>query len=267
MSGHKHSSTLLPEIRRQLIRFRYLRRLKSHFSSLLDTISFTLYALLPTLSPQLTSAYPVEETSGLLQGISNPSSSVASIGATPDTTPANSLLLQGEQEVSVREEEPSSASPPGSGTSGISTSVSGPTSAVGESWASEFQNQSHERTPDQDQSQDLPARESMEGSEAFSLAHAEGDDGVSVTSNRTHHACHRISSETEFAALVLPLDRADSSGVICRFSADLVATDRRLLVLWLTDLGSLAVSPTPAIAPTRATAFHISKLAGASGPT
>ncbi|GFZ43242.1 hypothetical protein JCM24511_00961 [Saitozyma sp. JCM 24511] len=158
--------------------------LKSHFSSLLDTISFTLYALLPTLSPQLTSAYPVEETSGLLQGISNPSSSVASIGATPDTTPANSLLLQGEQEVSIREEEPSSASPPGSGTSGISTSVSGPTSAVGESWASEFQNQSQEQSPDQNRNQDLPARESLEGSEAFSLAHAEGDDGVSSVASQ-----------------------------------------------------------------------------------
>jgi peroxin-3 len=168
----------------------------------LDTISFTLYALLPTLSPQLTSAYPVEETSGLLQGISNPSSSVASIGATPDTTPANSLLLQGEQEVSIREDEPSSASPPVSGTSGISTLVSGPTSAVGESWASEFQNQSQEQSPDQNRNQDLPARESLEGSEAFSLAHAEGDDGVSVALYSTHHACHRTSPETDLAAVV-----------------------------------------------------------------
>ena len=45
-------------------------RIKSHFTSLLSTISFTLYALLPTLGPQINDAYPVEDISLALQSLS-----------------------------------------------------------------------------------------------------------------------------------------------------------------------------------------------------
>ncbi|WVF70706.1 hypothetical protein IAT40_005499 [Kwoniella sp. CBS 6097] len=62
--------------------------MKNHFTSLISTISFTLYALLPTLQPQVFDAYPVESTSQALQGISNPSSLEASTSSLdPSTTP------------------------------------------------------------------------------------------------------------------------------------------------------------------------------------
>lgn len=100
-----------------------LARLKSHFTSLLSTISFTLYALLPTLQPQLLDRYPVEETSQALQGMSMTSSTAS---------------IQPEQPVSV--ESPENSLHLNKGESEAGTSVSGdePVSAVGESWASEF---------------------------------------------------------------------------------------------------------------------------------
>nr|XP_018264894.1 uncharacterized protein I303_03075 [Kwoniella dejecticola CBS 10117]OBR87052.1 hypothetical protein I303_03075 [Kwoniella dejecticola CBS 10117] len=49
--------------------------MKNHFTSLISTISFTLYALLPTIQPQLFEAYNTEEISQALQGLS--SSSIA----------------------------------------------------------------------------------------------------------------------------------------------------------------------------------------------
>ena len=85
-------------------------RLKSHFTSLLSTISFTLYALLPTFQTHLSSAYPVEETSKALQGLS--ASSLSSSQGSVEGTPENSLFLH---------------------------ETVGSTSGVEHSWASEFQ--------------------------------------------------------------------------------------------------------------------------------
>lgn len=95
-------------------------RLKSHFTSLLSTISFTLYALLPTLQPQLFERYPIEHTSQALQGMSV-TSSTASLQ--PVEVPDNSLHLhrgESDADTSVTSHEPQH-------------------SGVGESWASEFQ--------------------------------------------------------------------------------------------------------------------------------
>jgi hypothetical protein len=66
-------------------------RLKSHFTSLISTISFTLYALLPTLHPQISAEYPVETISQALQGLSAPASSAAE---STDPTPDSSVVLQ-----------------------------------------------------------------------------------------------------------------------------------------------------------------------------
>lgn len=71
-------------------------RLKAHFNSLLSTISFTLYALLPTVEPQLFAEYPVEATSQALQAKVRGAASPADTGTTeptPGSTPADSLLL------------------------------------------------------------------------------------------------------------------------------------------------------------------------------
>lgn len=71
-------------------------RLKAHFNSLLSTISFTLYALLPTVEPQLFAEYPVEATSQALQAKVRGTVSPADTGTTeptPGSTPADSLLL------------------------------------------------------------------------------------------------------------------------------------------------------------------------------
>lgn len=111
--------------------------LKAHFTSLLSTISFTLYALLPNLEPALFAAYPVESTSQALQAKSSPPSApppsdditfggnlrrqitqedsdggVGALGSpadtgttepTPASTPADSLLLNPPSEGSEHE--------------------------------------------------------------------------------------------------------------------------------------------------------------------
>jgi peroxin-3 len=88
-------------------------RLKNHFTSLISTISYTIYALLPTLQPQILEYFPVEETSLALQGLSSMSSSMTSSAreGREGDAPGESLLLQSQI------------------TDG----------AVGQSWASEFQ--------------------------------------------------------------------------------------------------------------------------------
>lgn len=96
--------------------------MKSHFNSLTSTITFTLYALLPSFRPHVIEAYPVESTSQALQQLSVPSSSDGSMTQTPE----NSLLLEGARQSHVEEVESSSPT----------TSVSN--TGVGESWASEF---------------------------------------------------------------------------------------------------------------------------------
>ncbi|KAL1406185.1 peroxin [Vanrija albida] len=137
--------------------------IKAHFTSLLSTISFTLYALLPTLQPQLFAAYPVEATSQALQAKSNPAAappagaSISDLGslpatsseATPGSTPADSLLLEGHAEPADRELAVPHVHAPGTiaesvtsvaeseTTSGSASDNGGP--HPGESWASEFQ--------------------------------------------------------------------------------------------------------------------------------
>jgi peroxin-3 len=109
-------------------------RLKSHFSTLLSTLSFTLYALLPTLSPQLDSAYPVELTSQALQGFSNPvSSQISTASAENDTEGDHTTVVPVTLDTSV----PDMPQIPederrGSSSSGLEEG------SVSESWASEF---------------------------------------------------------------------------------------------------------------------------------
>ena len=84
-----------------LYKFADPRSIKAHFTSLISTISFTLYALLPTLEPQLFAAYPVESTSQALQaktgstgtnGVGSPTDTNTT--TTTESTPADSLLLE-----------------------------------------------------------------------------------------------------------------------------------------------------------------------------
>ncbi|ORY28637.1 Peroxin-3 [Naematelia encephala] len=102
-------SYMLDRMREARIRASKERRerdlMKNHFTSLSSTLSFTLYALLPTLAPQLSNAYPVELTSQALQGL-----------VTPDTgsTPDQSLVLPSQVHTPEHSRK------------------------VGESWASEF---------------------------------------------------------------------------------------------------------------------------------
>lgn len=102
-------------------------RLKSHFSTLLSTLSFTLYALLPTLSPQLDSAYPVELTSQALQGLSNPTSSqISTVSADNES---EGVLESSVPDIPVEVENRGRSLSSGSRAEGGS---------VSESWASEF---------------------------------------------------------------------------------------------------------------------------------
>ncbi|BEI87096.1 hypothetical protein CcaverHIS002_0704420 [Cutaneotrichosporon cavernicola] len=146
--------------------------LKAHFTSLLSTISFTLYALLPNLEPALFAAYPVESTSQALQAKSAPpevtfdsnlrqmtqddsDGGVGALGSpadtgttepTPASTPADSLLLGhdgystdgGVAELSARR-----APEPGTLAESLASVASESTDATevtlpAESWASEF---------------------------------------------------------------------------------------------------------------------------------
>lgn len=112
-------------------------RLKNHFTSLISSISFTLYALLPTLQPQVFEAYPVEKTSRAIQGSASTSASSTMAGSTSSieiSEPLNSLHLygQGSQELEPPKEVVDNQSPQ------FSPSVP-LVPAVDESWASEFQ--------------------------------------------------------------------------------------------------------------------------------
>ena len=106
-------------------------------------MSITLYALLPTLGPQLAERYPVEWTSQALQDLSNPVSSTASIDPTPDSAPAASTLLhaqypaQGEETNQMGDNSESEIS--GNESSVSRRNQAGDAAGVGESWASEFE--------------------------------------------------------------------------------------------------------------------------------
>ncbi|CAD6576291.1 MAG: peroxin [Tremellales sp. Tagirdzhanova-0007] len=128
--------------------------LKNHFTSLLSTISFTLYALLPTLQSQIYDAYPVESTSQALQALS--SSTLSSSQASIEPTPEHSMLLHGHTEDPVSSDGATSLTKSGNDVEGVE-----------ESWASEFRRQ------------DVDAEPSLPGSTIVSGA--ETDDAVSST--------------------------------------------------------------------------------------
>ncbi|WVQ71127.1 hypothetical protein IAR50_000652 [Cryptococcus sp. DSM 104548] len=129
--------------------------LKNHFTSLLSSISFTLYALLPTLRPQISQVFPVEQTSQSLQNLTSGdgslSNSVSSVGSSlQETTADNSLHLhhnesEGEPKPEQAQVTPGStqSSPKHPGSFDRRHSKSSPrvpsAPGVGESWASEFQ--------------------------------------------------------------------------------------------------------------------------------
>ncbi|WVR05697.1 hypothetical protein IAU60_002721 [Kwoniella sp. DSM 27419] len=162
--------------------------MKNHFTSLVSTISFTLYALLPTLQPQVFDAYPVEETSQALQGLSasNPASMTTSVGsiapeAEADTSDATrtagqSLLSdKGEAEAqtptlsSVSQSQSSSTTDRQGNGQGAASATFG-----GESWASEF-TASSPQAKNQEHGGDETASEAM----VSSTEHIETDDGMS----------------------------------------------------------------------------------------
>ena len=112
-----------------------MERLKNHFTSLISTISFTLYALLPTLHPQLTDEYPVENTSQALQNFSAATS-------TADPTPDHSMVLphpSGDSQSSEGGAEHHEQQQQQEGGEGGSDHGHG---NVAESWTSEFQTES-----------------------------------------------------------------------------------------------------------------------------
>ncbi|OXB38605.1 hypothetical protein LQV05_002603 [Cryptococcus neoformans] len=135
------SSYLLDRLKENRLRAikekRHKDLLKNHFTSLISSISFTLYALLPTLQPQVFEAYPVEKTSQAIQGSASTSASSTMAGSTSSieiSEPLNSLHLygQGSQELEPPKEVVDNQSPQ------FSPSVP-LVPAVDESWASEFQ--------------------------------------------------------------------------------------------------------------------------------
>ncbi|ODN84237.1 hypothetical protein L202_00232 [Cryptococcus amylolentus CBS 6039] len=128
--------------------------LKNHFTSLISNISFTLYALLPALRPQISQVFPVEQTSQSLQnftsGDSSLSNSVSSVDSSrQETTAENFLHLHHNDESDSKPEQaqvtPGStqSSPKHPGSIDRRHSKSSPkvpsAPGVGESWASEFQ--------------------------------------------------------------------------------------------------------------------------------
>lgn len=103
-------------------------RLKRSFNAALSSSSYTLYALLPTLSEQLNERYDVEAVSAELQNLSASQSTVASSTATPA---ASQVLEQPVEEPQpVEDLKPASGQPLG----------------PGESWASEFRSDASEGT-------------------------------------------------------------------------------------------------------------------------
>ncbi|KAK8865737.1 hypothetical protein IAR55_000883 [Kwoniella newhampshirensis] len=121
--------------------------MKNHFTSLISTISFTLYALLPTLQPQVFEAYPVESTSQALQGLSTTSLSASTSSAETSEreqeSPENSLYLhrsgQHEHHSQDHERDQHTAHEDVRNGKDSGKSHSPSTSVQGtESWASEF---------------------------------------------------------------------------------------------------------------------------------
>lgn len=99
--------------------------MKQHFTSLISTISYTLYALLPTLQPQLSDQYPVEQISQALQGLPVSSSANESVNPTPD----NSVLLPPPTQENLHVEHENQAPSPEQ-------------PGIDQSWSSEFKAES-----------------------------------------------------------------------------------------------------------------------------
>ncbi|ORX34166.1 Peroxin-3 [Kockovaella imperatae] len=146
--------------------------LRNHFTSLQNTIHFTLYALLPTLQPQLSAAYPVEVISQAIQGKSTETSLSGSIAQTPES----SMILQGAQQSPQNHTESTAQSI----TNGQSSPEQGVThdGRIGESWASEFKQRENQLEsdagPDETQA-GAPVDGSM-------LYHPSGDEASSTMS-------------------------------------------------------------------------------------
>lgn len=152
-------------------------RLKYHFTSLLSTISFTLYALFPTMSAQLETRWPVERTSRRLQEMSM-TSSISSISSHKSETEPSITLQDNDtpaepsglrempttaSESSIRSETgPSVVSQPTDTSTQSNMTEDGSVSGAGESWASEFTS-SVEVTPSTVNSELPPATPSTPG--------------------------------------------------------------------------------------------------------
>ncbi|WWC68479.1 uncharacterized protein I206_102408 [Kwoniella pini CBS 10737] len=126
--------------------------MKNHFTSLISTISFTLYALLPTIQPQLFETYNTEEISQALQGLSSSSItnteslSESTSSLDPSITTGNSLMFSEnpikDQPISSSHSEASPTHTEDAGTQpGIASSVT-------ESWASEFERRENGSEPE-----------------------------------------------------------------------------------------------------------------------
>ncbi|WVW80321.1 hypothetical protein I302_102300 [Kwoniella bestiolae CBS 10118] len=179
----------MKETRLKAIKERKQRDLmKNHFTSLISTISFTLYALLPTVQPQLFEEYNIEDLSQALQDISAPaqgetpselSESTGSLDKSQDQ--GNSLLLSetntdyhNHQEVGPRAED------------NAAVAESSP-EVSSESWASEFQSQSQRRESN-------PNSENESGAETE--AESEGMLGSSIGQIDTEDAMSSVVSQS-----------------------------------------------------------------------
>ncbi|WRT65853.1 uncharacterized protein IL334_002804 [Kwoniella shivajii] len=204
----------LKEARIKAIKERKQRDLmKNHFTSLISTISFTLYALIPTLQPQVFSSYPVEEISQALQDLSNsiPNSnststsgsnladSTNSLSVEPNTNTntreggdgENSLLLSDpisshsdpsgtHHQESGRQDEHQISNHPSPDMTSSSSSTHSQQGAVGgvgtESWSSEFQRRESEINSINSTSEDDSENDGMLGS---SIGQIDTEDAMS----------------------------------------------------------------------------------------
>ena len=175
--------------------------MRGHFQSLQNTISFTIYALLPTLQPQLESAYPVEAISQVLQSKSSGSLGDSSMSSV-EPTPEGSVLLQDtpkspQSEVGLLQ----------------AAGESSDHAAVGESWASEFkQGHDHENVDPAS-----PTQASIDGS----MLHAPSGDEVG-------------------GQAVARWELLTSVGFIHHVPIHLASPDRRIVIICVSAIRSLA---------------------------
>ncbi|WVO13411.1 hypothetical protein L204_101026 [Cryptococcus depauperatus] len=136
----------LRESRLKAIREKKQRELlKNHFTSLISQISFTVYALLPTLYPQVFEAYPVESTSQTIQEFSTLAPLMnESISSVDSSNSDNSLHLQAQRKEKMLDQSIASSTETDENDSGSTKNHDGTNLeaqhalGIGESWASEF---------------------------------------------------------------------------------------------------------------------------------